>query len=163
MKPRAIILGAVVVVGIFMLVLTQQDKGVQTRRAVVGLDAPEFTVLNSNGEEIKLSQFKGKKIFIHYWASWCKECKEEMPGIQALYNRKKSDPGFVFLSIIYREDPLVSRQWLEDNNYNIPIFTDPKGTAAALYGLTGVPETFIVDPDGTLVERILGPGRWDNI
>ena len=86
-----------------------------------------------------------------------------MPGIQALYNRKKDNPDFVFLSVIFREDPIESTKWLKENNYDIPIFIDPNGEAARTYGLTGVPETFIINPEGILTERIIGPANWDRI
>lgn len=163
MNYRAIVLGAAIVIGIFLIVLSQQDRSTQTRRAVVGLEAPDFTVLDKNGTETKLSQFPGKTVFVHYWASWCKECKEEMPGIQALYDRKKSDPSFVFMSVIYREDPKTSKQWLSENSFDIPIYVDPRGEAARIYGLTGVPETFIVNPEGILIQRILGPTNWNKL
>ncbi len=163
MNYRGIILGAIAVIGLVLVIFSQKDKGTVVRRAVVGLEAPEFRVLDKDGTETRLSQLKGKTIFVHYWASWCKECREEMPGIQALYERKKADQSFVFISVIYREDPKVSKQWLIDNGFDIPIYVDPKGEAARTYGLTGVPETFIVEPNGILKIRILGPTDWSKI
>lgn len=160
MNYRAIVLGAVAVIGVCLIVLSQRDRSTDVRRAVVGLEAPDFMVLDKNGSEIRLSHFSGKTVFVHYWASWCKECKEEMPEIQDLYLRKKSDPNYVFISVIYNEDPKVSGKWLRDNNFDIPFYVDPKGKAARDYGLTGVPETFLIDPEGILRTRILGPTDW---
>ncbi len=165
MKNREVILGVTFVIIVFLIVLSQKGRvtGPHDRRAVMGLEAPEFTLLDNNGTSVKLSQFKEKTIFVHFWAAWCKECREELPGIQALYDRKKSDPDFVFLSVIYREDPAKSKKYLDENNYDIPIFVDPDEKAARVYGLTGVPETFIIDQDGLLKRRIIGPGRWEEI
>ena len=165
MNYRGVILLAFLFVIVFLITWTQKDrvKGPQDRRAVAGLEAPEFTLLDKDKTEVKLSQFRGKTVFVHFWAAWCKECREEMPGIQTLYDRKKSDPDFVFISVIYREDPAKSKKYLDKNNYTIPIYVDPDYKAARMYGLTGVPATFIIDPDGKLKNRIIGPGRWEAI
>ncbi len=160
MSSRGIILGVILVVGVFLVVLTQKDKTPQTRRAIVGLEAPGFVLLDGNGTTVKLSRFKGKTVFLHFWASWCPNCKEELPSIQALYNRKKSDPDFVFLSVAYREDPAKTMDYLKANHYDIPLFTDPGEKAARTYGITGVPETFIIGADGILRKRVIGAGDW---
>ena len=162
MNSRGIIIGVIIVLGIFLILLTQKGKGPQVRKAVMGLKAPEFTLLDKNGTSIKLSQFKGKTVFLHFWASWCKECKDELPAIQALYNRRKADPAFVFLSVVYREDPAKTRDYIRVNNYDIPVFTDPEARTARTYGVSGVPETFIIDPEGILQKRVIGPGRWED-
>jgi cytochrome c biogenesis protein CcmG/thiol:disulfide interchange protein DsbE len=161
MNYRGIVLGAIVLIGIVLVLLTQQEKDGQRRKAIVGLEAPEFSLLDRDGTEITLSQYRGKTVFVHFWATWCKECKTEMPEIQALYNRKKNDPNYVFITVGYNEDPKISGQWLRDNNYTIPLYVDKSGQAAVDYGLTGVPETFVIDPDGILKTRILGPTDWN--
>lgn len=163
MKYRGTIIAIIFVAGIFLVMLSQKDKSPHVKKAVVGLEVPEFTLVDRDGAEYRLSQFKGKTVFVHFWAAWCKECREEMPGIQALYNNRKSDPDFVFISVIWREDPSKSSKYLKDNNYDIPIFIDPDEKAASTFGVTGVPETFIIGPDGVLKRRIIGPGNWDEI
>ncbi|VAX27710.1 Cytochrome c-type biogenesis protein CcmG/DsbE, thiol:disulfide oxidoreductase [hydrothermal vent metagenome] len=160
MKLRGVILGVILVIGVFLVVLTQKDRAPQARRAIVDLEAPGFVLLDSSGATVKLSQFKGKTVFLHFWASWCPNCREELPSIQALYNRRKSDPDFVFLSIVYRENPAKSMKYLKANNYDIPLYTDPGEKAARTYGVTGVPETFIIDADGILRKRVIGAGDW---
>lgn len=163
MKSRGIILLVIMVIGIALLILGQKDKTPQKYRAIVGLKVPEFSLFDEKGERVASSQLSGKTLFVHFWASWCKECRVEMPGIQALFDRKQSDPNFVFLGVLYREDPKVSRKWLSDNNYNLPIFIDVKENAAKVFGVTAVPETFILAPDGILTRRIIGPADWDKI
>jgi thiol-disulfide isomerase/thioredoxin len=164
MTKRAIILVVILVLGFFLVLISQKGGKAPIRKAVVGLESPDFTFLEAGGGgAIRLSQLKGKKVFVHFWASWCKECREEMPGIQDLYNRKKNDPGFVFISVIYREDPAKSIKYLKDNNYDIPVYIDPGEKAVKDYGVTAVPETFIIDKKGILSNRIIGPGRWDEI
>ncbi len=160
MSSRGIILGVILVIGVLLVLLTQKDRTPQARRAIIGLEAPGFVLLDSDGTTVKLSQFKGKTVFLHFWASWCPNCKDEFPSIQALYNRRKSDPDFVFLNVVYREDPAKSMKYLKANNYDIPLYTDPGEKAARIYGVTGVPETFIIGADGILQKRVIGAGDW---
>ncbi len=162
MSSRGIILGVILVIGVVVVILTQKDRSPQVRRAIVGLEAPGFVLLDSDGTPVELSRFRGKTIFLHFWASWCPNCREELPSIQALYNRRKSDPDFAFLSISYREDPAKSMKYLKANNYDIPLYTDPGEKAARTYGVTGVPETFIIDADGILQKRVIGAGNWND-
>jgi cytochrome c biogenesis protein CcmG/thiol:disulfide interchange protein DsbE len=161
MNYKGIVLVAIVVIGIVIVFLTHKGNDGQGRKAIVGLEAPEFVLFDKDGTEIRLSHFRGKTVFVHFWATWCKECKQEMPDIQALYNRKKNDPNYVFLTVVYNEDPKVSGKWLRENNYVIPFYVDKIGQAAMDYGLTGVPETFLIAPDGILKTRILGPTNWN--
>jgi peroxiredoxin len=162
-KNRGVILAVLFIIGVFLILLSQKGKLPQMSRAVEGLEAPGFTFLDKDSKSFTLSQYIGKIIFIHFWASWCKECKDELPGIQALYDRKKSDPNFVFFSVIWREDPATSRKYLEDNNFDFPIYIDPGEKTAREYGVTGLPETYIIAEDGVLKKKIIGPGRWDEI
>jgi len=161
LNSRGIILAVILVAGVLLVLLTQRDRSPQTRRAIVDLEAPAFVLLDSSGSPVELSRFKGKTVFLHFWASWCPNCREELPSIQALYDRRKSDPDFVFLSVVYREDPARTREYLRTNNYDIPLFTDPGEKAARTYGVTGVPETFIIGPDGILRKRVIGAGNWN--
>jgi cytochrome c biogenesis protein CcmG/thiol:disulfide interchange protein DsbE len=161
MNYRGIVLVAIVVIGVVIVFLTHKGSDDQGRKAIVGLEAPEFVLFDKDGTEIRLSEYSGKTVFVHFWATWCKECKQEMPDIQALYDRKKSDPNYVFITVVYNEDPKESGKWLRDNNYTIPFYVDKIGQAARDYGLTGVPETFLIGPDGILKTRILGPTNWN--
>ncbi len=165
MRSRGIILIAVIVITAFLIILNQKEKLVvpHDHHAIVGLESPEFTLLGKDGLKITLSQLKGKTVFTHFWASWCKECREELPAIQDLYNRKKSDPEYVFLSVVFRENPEITERYMIENNLDFPLYIDPEYKAAKTYGLTGVPETFIIDPDGILQKRILGPAKWEEL
>ncbi len=152
------------VAGLLFVLFTQVERGPrQTRRAVVGLEAPAFVLLDGEGAAVRLSDFRGKTVFLHFWASWCKNCREEMPFIQDLYERKKSDPDFVLISVVYREDPAETLRFMEANGYDIPLYTDPGEEAARAYGVTGVPETFVIGADGILKKRVIGPGNWNEL
>jgi thiol-disulfide isomerase/thioredoxin len=162
MRYRGVILFTLLVLGLFLVLLSQKGRVPQTPRAVEGLEVPSFRVVDKNGVEYTRETLRGKTVFIHFWASWCRECRNEMPEIVKLYQRKKSDPDFVFLGVIYREDPIKSRKYLKENRYDIPIFVDPDENTARAFGVTGVPETYIIGPDGVLKKKIIGPRRWED-
>ncbi len=161
MKHKGLILLIVLSAVVFLVFLSQQNGGPKPAGVAVGLRVPDFVLLDKDGKEIRLSQLKGKTVFVHFWASWCKECRAEMPSIYNLYKRKSSDPNFVFLSVIYKEDPADSSKYLKENNYNIPVYIDPNGNAAEIFRVTGVPETYIINPEGILTKKVIGPGRWE--
>ncbi len=162
MKHRGIILIVLLSLGLFFVLLSQRLGGPRPTGVAEGLKAPDFKLYDSNGSEVTLSALKGKTIFVHFWASWCKECRAEMPSIARLYERKKSEPDFVFLPVLYREDPVVTRQYLKKNNLDIPLYVDPDENTARAFGVTGVPETYIISPDGIVRKKVIGPGKWDN-
>ncbi len=163
MKRRGLIIGIVIVTGVLLVLLSQRGREPRVRGAVERLAAPDFTLLDLSGKAVSLSDLRGKTVFLHFWATWCKECKKELPSIQALYNRKRSDPDIVFLSVVYRDDPARAAAYLKDNGYDVPFYTDPEGRAARSYGVTGVPETYIIGPDGILLKKIIGPGEWGGL
>ncbi|RMG67475.1 MAG: TlpA family protein disulfide reductase [Nitrospirae bacterium] len=163
MKSRALVLIVLILIGGLFVLYIQMIRPPKPAPTVVGLEAPDFKVVDKNGKEITLESLKGKTVFVHFWAAWCTECRKEMPSINALYERKKKDPNFVFLGIIYREDPAKSKKYLKENNYTIPIFVDIDENAAKAFGVTGVPETYIIDPKGILKKKVIGPGSWENL
>jgi DsbE subfamily thiol:disulfide oxidoreductase len=130
--------------------------------AAKGEDAPRFSVTAPDGTSLKLSDLKGKVVLVNFWASWCPPCREENPSLNSLYNRLKDEPRFRYVSIIYRDDPGEARSYLAESGFSIPACIDPGGKAAESYGLTGVPETYIIDKKGILREKVIGPMMWDN-
>jgi|Deesub1362B_J571_1020462.scaffolds.fasta_scaffold00011_120 thiol-disulfide isomerase/thioredoxin len=160
MKYRGVILFTLLVVGLFLILLSQKGRVLQAPKVAEGLEVPSFKVVDKNGVEYTKENLRGKTVFLHFWASWCKECRNEMPEIVKLYERKKSDPDFVFLGVIYREDPIKARKYLQENGYDLPIFVDPDENTAKAFGVTGVPETYIIGPDGVLEKKVIGPLRW---
>ncbi|NOX19704.1 MAG: TlpA family protein disulfide reductase [Nitrospirae bacterium] len=163
MKHKGLILFIVLGVGLFLVLLSQKDRVQQAPKAVVGLEVPEFELLDKNGKLINIKDLRGKRVIVHFWASWCKECRKEMPQVVAYYDRKRNDPGFVLLSVVYRENPAESKSYLEKEGFDIPVYVDPDQNAARVFGVTGVPETYIIDPDGVLTKKIIGPTNWDNL
>ncbi len=131
------------------------------RKAAVGLEAPAFELKDSDGKVWRLSDLRGKVVLLNIWASWCGTCKEELPSIQNLINLEKGDSRLVFISVLYNDSPERALAYLKANGFAFPILIDT-ANVAGLYGITGVPETFIIDKNGTLKQHVVGPLQWDS-
>jgi len=128
---------------------------------VVGMSAPDFSLPDLQGKKQQLSDYRGKVVFLNFWATWCKPCKEEMPSMQVLWeNLKKED--FVMLAVSM--DRVTTTKdippFVENLKLTFPIFTDSWGQTDKRYKLMGVPETYLIDQNGILREKIIGPRDW---
>ena len=130
-------------------------------QAVVGMTAPDFSLVDRNGKTGTLSELKGKVVFVNFWASWCRPCREEMPSMQSLYARMPKDK-FEMLAIVENDKPERAEAFAAELGITLPILYDEAKTAWPKYGLTGLPETFIVDKQGVLREKFIGPAQWDS-
>jgi peroxiredoxin len=135
--------------------------GQRPKTAVIGKPAPDFTLVDRQGKTWSLSELEGQVVFINFWATWCPPCREEMPSLQRLYTLLPKD-RFKMLSVLNRDDPSLADRFAAKFSITIPILDDQKDIVGQLYGLTGVPETFIVDKQGVLREKYIGPAQWDS-
>ncbi len=123
--------------------------------------AGEFTVKTLDGRTFRLSEHRGKVVFINFWATWCPPCREEMPAMERLFERTQKD-GLVMLAVSVDADPKVITPFLEEQRFTFAIGLDPKMDLANAYGVRALPATFIVDPRGYLAALALGPREWDS-
>jgi len=128
--------------------------------AEIGKRAPDFSLVDRKGKTWTVSELKGQVIFINFWATWCPPCREEMPSMQRLYTMMPKDT-FKMLAVLNRDDPSQAEIFAAKLGITIPILDDQKDQVGPKYGLTGVPETFIVDKQGILREKFIGPAKWD--
>jgi peroxiredoxin len=126
-----------------------------------GQPAPGFELADMDGNTWRLNDLRGKVVLINFWATWCPSCISEMPSLQNLI-LKKNNPGFVVLTIVFEDDPFRAYSYVKSNNYSFPVLKDPDGSTAEAYGLTGVPETFVVDKKGILRKKVIGPTTFDD-
>ncbi len=120
---------------------------------------PEFTVLNNDGEEVSITEYRGKKVIINFWASWCPPCIKEMPEFQALHN--ELDPADTVLLAInltdgQRETKTLANNFLAENNLDLNVLYDTMGNAFYEFNVTSIPQTFFLDEEGTVQYSILG-------
>ena len=129
--------------------------------ARVGEPAPDFDTVDMNGDVWSLSQFKGQVVFINFWATWCAPCREEMPSMQRLYAKLPKDT-FKMLALFNNDKPEAVEKFVAKLGLTMPILSDEYNIIGKRYGLTGLPETFIVDKQGVLREKFIGPYEWDS-
>lgn len=145
---------------LFPLLLTSCGKGPKV--AVVGEIAPDFTLLDRKGTTWTLSELRGQVVFVNFWATWCPPCREEMPSMQRLYAKLPKD-RFKMVAILNKDDPALADKFAAKFGITIPILNDQENNVGPRYGLTGLPETYIVDKKGVLREKFIGPAPWDSI
>lgn len=121
------------------------------------LPAIDFTLTDQYGNTHTLSDYKGKTVFLNFWATWCPPCRAEMPDIQKLYEEyaEAGDDSVVILGIAapdygqeQSEDKIID--FLEENGYTYPVVMDPGGSLFAQYGIYSFPTTFMIDKDGNV-------------
>ncbi len=130
------------------------------QKAVIGQPAPDFTLVDTKGKTWALSDLKGKVVFVNFWASWCKPCVEEMPSMQKV-NEVMASNQFVMLSILNNDQPAMADSMIARVGATFPVLIDPTSYIARAYGVTGVPETYIIDKQGVLREKFIGGVQWD--
>lgn len=119
------------------------------RRPIVGQPAPDFALRSLDGDMVRLSDFRGKVVWINFWATWCRPCKRELPEIQALYDEKGAE-GLVVLEVNWKESAERAGAYWSDNRLSMPLLLDRGGSVYEQYGLQGLPDSFFVDREGNL-------------
>jgi len=135
--------------------------GLDSKTAKVGRTAPDFSLVDRQGKTWTLSELRGQVVFINFWATWCSPCREEMPSLQKLYEIMPKDT-FKMLAILNNDEPALADSFAAKLGLTMPILDDQANIIGPKYGLTGVPETFIVNKEGMIVRKFLGPARWDD-
>lgn len=126
------------------------------------LPALNFKLKDLNGKEVSLSDFKGKKVFLNFWASWCPPCKAEMPDIEKLYEETK-DTDLVILAVNIGEDNSSAKSFMEKNKYNFTILLDSDQIIAAKYNISGIPTSFFIDKEGNIIYSTQGGMTLDQM
>ena len=123
--------------------------------------ASQFTVSTPDGKSFTLSDYKGRVVFLNFWATWCPPCREEMPGMERLYQRYR-ESGLVVLALsVDAEGAPAVIPFLKEHSFSFPIGLDRKMTVAGRYGVRALPSTFLIERKGNLAGMALGPRRWD--
>lgn len=121
---------------------------------------PDFSLKDLNGKEVEIKQFKGKVVFLNFWATWCGPCKEEMPGMEILHKQFK-EKNFVLLTIsVDYEGIKPVREFMSKQQYTFPVLLDPQGETLDLFEVKGIPTTFLIDKKGMMIGKAIGPRDW---
>lgn len=123
--------------------------------------AIDFTLYDQYGKEHSLSDYKGKTIFLNFWATWCPPCKAEMPDIQKLYESYGADGEVVILGVAApnfgnETDEDGIKAFLKENGYTYPVLMDTTGELFMQYGISSYPTTFMIDKEGNVFGYVSG-------
>ena len=144
-----ILLGALVVTG-----CSTTSQGATSIGLNVGNLAPDFTLTDLDGNQVTLSDFRGKAVFINFWATWCPPCRAEMPEIEAVYQAYK-DRDVVVIGVDLNESVNEVRQYVEEGGYSW-IFVIDTGLVSRNYRVTAIPTSFFLDKEGIIRDVSIG-------
>jgi cytochrome c biogenesis protein CcmG/thiol:disulfide interchange protein DsbE len=133
--------------------------------ARLGKAAPDFSLVDFNGQPLRLADLQGKGVVLNFWASWCEPCHDEAPSLNAAYAKYK-DKGIAFIGINFwnqQETEADARAFAQ--RYGVPytLARDTDGDTSLRYGVSGLPVTFFIDETGTVVRRWVGPLDEENL
>nr|WP_261764561.1 redoxin domain-containing protein [Paenibacillus xylanexedens] len=119
-----------------------------------GAEAPNFTAVNSKGEQVQLSDYRGKAVMINFWASWCTPCVREMPFVQELAQQNENNVETLFVNV--GESKGTINEFLKNHQFDFPVIIDATGKVSKLYRITGLPATMVIDQAGQFNHILLG-------
>ncbi len=161
MRQKLAILVAIFL--LFSLPAFGQERGLYSKigiQSVKKTKTPDFSLEGVNNKTVRLSALKGNVIFLNFWASWCGPCKDEMPSMEALYQRYK-ERDLVLLAISVDEGSSEpTRKFIQKNRYHFPVLLDPAGKTLDLFEIDKIPATVIIDKKGRMIGRAIGPRDW---
>jgi cytochrome c biogenesis protein CcmG/thiol:disulfide interchange protein DsbE len=124
---------------------------------LVGDPAPGFELSGlGGGPPVALDELRGKVVVVNFWASWCLECREEHPALAAAWGRYR-ERGVVLVGVLFEDTAEDGLAFADELGMDWPLVDDPGSRIAIAYGVFGVPETFVIAPDGTVVAKRVGP------
>ena len=158
-KKEAVVI-LIAAIGVFLLFLFAKEGSRGTRIIHEGDRAPEFRLQALDGSAVSLADFRGKVVMVHFWATWCPPCVEEMPMIEQLY-RSLGSTDFKILAVSVDEGGAGAvAEFMQRNGLSLPALLDPGRSVAGLYGTFKFPETYILDRRGVVKYKAIGPRNW---
>jgi peroxiredoxin len=157
-----IILILVLIIAISALVYAQFNK--EEIKPAVGFTAPDFTLTNLDGDRVKLSDFRGKVVFLNFWATWCGYCTMEMPDLQKIHHERGEEVVVLTVNWTSTErsrNPEVVKNFVETNGYTFPVLLDTDGKVAETYLVRGIPLSIFIDKKGVIAAKRSGTMTYD--
>ncbi len=156
MNRTVLVVGLVLVTPLLIvLALSFRSDPRNIESPLIGKPAPGFALADLDGRVVNLEMLRGKPVVINFWATWCQPCVVEHPVLLAGARRWAGQAEF--LGVIYQDDPELIRKVMAQRGAWGPALVDPEVEVAIAYGVYGVPETFFIDANGIIVEKITGP------
>lgn len=140
---------------------TAQQAGTGLTRLAEVPPAPDFSLLDMDGNVYRLSDYRGHVIIVNFWATWCPPCREEMPSMQRAWEQLRQE-GILMIGINVGEDEDTIFQFTADYPVDFPLLVDSDSSVTGKWPVRGLPTTFVVDPTGRIVYQAIGSREWDD-
>jgi peroxiredoxin len=160
------VIAAVVIIGMFAVAMVHamNNGETQSKNKETGLEvgnvAPDFELNLLSGETVKLSDYKGKKVMLNFWATWCPPCKAEMPEMQQFYQGNKAKVEILAVNM----DPNADvAGFAKERGLTFPILLDKKNEVQKNYQIVSIPTTFFLDENGVITHKFIGKMKFDDM
>jgi peroxiredoxin len=161
---RSVIIILLIIAALLVLLLLNRNRSYNNSVKIVpievGLPAPDFTFPGTDGKMVSMADYRGKVVLVNIWATWCRSCVDEMPSMEKLYQKLKGEDFEILAVSIDSLGEKVVAPFMKKYNLTFPALIDSAGAIRMGYRTTGVPESFIIDKDGILVKKVIGPLEW---
>jgi cytochrome c biogenesis protein CcmG/thiol:disulfide interchange protein DsbE len=166
--PRTALVASVVVAvlaALLVAVLATRDPSTErvTQSPLIGQLAPPIAGTTLEGGSFDLASARGRWVVVNFFATWCIPCLEEHPQLDAFHQAHTAAGDASVVSILFDDEPDDARGVFEERGGDWPVVIDPEGAVSVAYGVARVPESFLVAPDGTVVQRLVGGVTADQL
>ena len=144
-----------ILLGFVLLLAARLIQTNQSEQRASGV-APAFTLTTFDGQKISSADLLGKGVVLNFWASWCDPCRDEAAMLEETWNREK-DNGIVFVGLDYLDQEPAAKAYMAEFGITYPSGPDLQSAAARRFGIKGVPETFFINPQGSITDIVIGP------
>jgi cytochrome c biogenesis protein CcmG/thiol:disulfide interchange protein DsbE len=125
--------------------------------AKIGMKAPDFALQTLDGQTLRLSDLHGKPVIVNFWATWCPPCRAEMPDMQKFYEKYHKKMEIVAVNLMVRDSREKVDAFIKEYGLTFPVVLDTKGAAMKQYEIQPIPTSFIIDKDGIIRDKFVGP------
>jgi peroxiredoxin len=160
-RQQATLIATLVSTAVFGVALASKLRP-QIALIEVGSQAPQFEAIDlRTGRPTTLADYRGKVVLLNVWATWCLPCRVEMPSMQRLH-QKLAGTDFRLLAVsVDADDSTAVNAFVRELKLTFDVLHDRVGAIQRIYQTTGVPESFVIDQDGMIVKKVIGPAEWD--
>jgi cytochrome c biogenesis protein CcmG, thiol:disulfide interchange protein DsbE len=156
----AVLLLAITGYGIWNALAAEKAKEVGLS---VGNVAPDFSLQTLNGKTVHLSDFRGKPVIVNFWTTWCPPCKKEMPDMEKFYRNYHSEVELLAVHLTSQDTRENVKSFVNEYQLSFPVVLDEKKKALELYHIQTIPTSYIIDKDGVIRKKIVGPMTYEQM